>query len=57
MGMFPENDRAEIAVKQIVLRALEEKKKELEPTMSFLLVEIDQVKTEIKRAEERLVQE
>lgn len=54
MSMFPENDRAELEVKKIVLKALEEKKKEIDPFTVYLGVEIDSVKRDIEKLERDL---
>ena len=54
MSIFPDDDRAEIAVKQIMIDALKAKKKELTPLMDSLTVEILQLEEDIKRTEEKI---
>lgn len=48
---FPEMAKAEIEVKKIMLKALEEKQKELQPLVGELSIEIDSLKRDIKDLE------
>lgn len=54
MSMFPEDDRAEIEVEKIKLRAMEAELKKIRPLYEHLTIEIGMAKDDIKRMEEKL---
>lgn len=57
MNLFPEMTQAEIKVKKIMLEALEAEKKKVDPFITYLTVEIDDVRRDIQRLEKDLKNE